>query len=195
MGKVQSYGYSADILVETDEGVQEGVMSVEWAAPDRFHMKGEGLGEAAGQVNEVIIVGERVFTRDSSHAEGAWEEQPPEGPRAQGARLAMSSHRDLFPYRELENLQMLEDETVRDVAVFHIRGTRTTATGVPPTPTPGEVPEVRQVTATEYDLFISKSDYLLLRMGVNMDMTVYFYTPSDSGGNGQRWKRRTWPSR
>lgn len=76
---------------------------------------------------------------------------------------------------------MLEDETVDGAAVFHIRGTRTKETGVPSTPNPEEVPDIRQVTTMEYDLFIGKSDYLLMRMAVVMDLTVYFYTPSDSG--------------
>jgi len=194
MGKVQSYRYSANIMVESDEGVQEGMMSVEWAAPDRLYMKFEGFGEAAGQVNELIVVGERVFARGSDYRDRAWEEQSSGGPKAYGARLTMSSHPNLLPDHKLQDLRMLGGETVRGVAVFHIRGARTTETTLPPdpggeakeeeishsTPPPGQSPESRHIMTMEYSLFISKSDYRVLRMLV--DVSMVFYPPSAPGG-------------
>jgi hypothetical protein len=177
MGGAQSYRFSIDMESESDGRLQKAVVSGEWAGPDRLRVKIEEVGSDEGHVNEVIVIGERTFVRDSDYTDGAWQEQQPE---AMG-RVGIFDVPD-----DLTGLQMLEDETIHGGVAFHIRGIQDI---LPITGTPIKGTEQGRFTMV-YDLFISKSDYRPLRVMIDANMVIPLPAGAD-GSSGEEIGRNT----
>jgi hypothetical protein len=177
MRKVQSYRWSGKVETETQDGVIGGCQSGEWAAPDRWHMKLEPMGEFAGQVQETLAVDQRLFTRDSDSRDGIWRESShiPEGFGVYNPRPER-----YLAITDLENLRLLDDVDVNGTATFQITGeqkeTRTLPPRFPPRPEGDEVEWV-----TTYTWLIAKEDYLLMRYVIEQDT-----------GLGRATHRNTW---
>ena len=173
MSEVQSYRFSADMGGEGEEGMKSVAVSGEWASPDRLHIRLEKRGEDAGDVNGVIAVGERTFVRDSDYTDGAWQEQEPEPAGEVRPPFDIPSSDDL------SDLQMLEDEMINGVSASHVRAMLMTASPVPSRPPSDEASQDDQMVTVVYDFFVSKADYRLLRVKMDIDM---FMPPSIKPG-------------
>lgn len=95
-------------------GVREAHFTGEWAVPDRYRVRVEGLGEGTGSVQEVISVGGRVLVSDLDRENGAWTE-----PRSE--LYGNSSLRITIP--DLDDTVLLDDEVIGGLAVYHVTGT------------------------------------------------------------------------
>jgi len=145
MNAVQSYRIKGDIIGNTDLGTQRARYSAEFSAPGRTYQRFEGVGEAEGQVSELIAVDGRLFVRESSSQGGEWRERSVTG-------LQVTSG---LPH-DLDSPRLLADETVNGVPVFHV-----VAEHDPDQPE--TLPGTATISATYY-LFISQRDYRLVRL-------------------------------
>ena len=160
MNAVQSYRIRGEIIGDTDLGTQEARYSAEFAAPGRTYQRFEGVGEAEGQVTELIAVDGRLFVRESSYQGGEWRERSVTG-------LQVTSG---LP-RDLDSPRLLADETVNGVSAFHVVAEHD--------PEQSEtLPGTATLSAT-YHLFISQLDYRLVRL---VTETAAHYTETTTVG-------------
>ena len=166
MGQMRSFRFSAEIVQKSDDGLLKGRQSSEWAAPDQWHMKLEALGEFTGQVSETLVSGERLFSRDSETMGGAWWEMPSFPPERTTYKLEPDS---FLAVPDLEKVRLLDDETVKGVAVFHITGETIQKRALPPR-FPARPEGDAAEFVTNYAWLIAKDDYRLLRYITEQDM-------------------------
>jgi len=153
MSGVHSYRFAAELTGQTDEGVEQARLTGEWASPNRYRMRVEGLGKGAGHVNEMVSAGGRVLASDSDYRGGAWTEQRSMPPST------LSSGR-LVP--ELDDAAQLEDEVIDGLAVYHLAGTSVS-----------EVVEGLPGPVSTYDLYIGKENMLLRRLVIETDFSGF----------------------
>ena len=166
MGQLQSFRFTAEIVQKSEDGLLEGRQSGDWAAPDQWHMKLEALGEFTGHGSETLVSGERLFTRDSESMGRAWREMTSFPP----VRTIHKLEPEIFlGVPDLQKVRLLDEETLRGVAVFHITGETLQTRALPPRfPARPKGDEVEFVT--KYAWLITKDDYRLLRYITEQDM-------------------------
>ena len=118
---VQSYRVEISAN-HTEEGkTSESTLEVAFVAPDRYHYRGYSNGEW----EESIIIGDKVYSRDSDS--GQWQEvdMPPNVLKAQIfslKNLTPSAESTLRLLDSLTDLEKLPDEKIDGVDCLHCRG-------------------------------------------------------------------------
>jgi hypothetical protein len=129
MRQVQSYRFSDETVQETEDRVLKARVSGVWASPNRWYMKVEPQGEFAGQVSETVVIDQRLFTRESGANGGAWREATPFPANYTVYNPRPESY---LAIPDLENVQLLDHDTVEGMAVFQISGVRRETRTSPP---------------------------------------------------------------
>jgi outer membrane lipoprotein-sorting protein len=155
--ELQSFRITGNIVVDSEEGVQEARIWQEWATPDRWHMKLKSPDEAVDQFNEVIIAEGRVFTRESDSNSQAWREQT-----VGVDSWTLSRNTDSFIPADLEDVKLIEDDEVNGIPVFQLTGKKVQARPVPESAMDESRPAQKE-TVTLYTFLISKEDFRVVR--------------------------------
>ncbi|MBF8266666.1 MAG: hypothetical protein HW388_174 [Dehalococcoidia bacterium] len=169
MAQLQSYRFGGEIRESDEKGRRSFAQSGEWVGPDRFHLKVEGNGH----VDELIVVGLQAYSYESDYPGRGWRKQLLPG---MGVSILNSEYQE-----ELINLGVVKEVVAIDgLPVFHLVGklsrdeeraiqaARELLTKDDPFLQEKLVSIARWRTSVE--LFVSKSDYRILRMVHSVQM-------------------------
>ena len=162
MAEVQSFRVSGVIEDSRGANVTLSTLSLEYAAPDRWYQKLAPLVGEQSVSSQVIAVGSRVFTEDSSNPD-VWTER---SGGVVGPTLADIPE-------DVESLKVLADELVNGVSAFHVTGLQATA------------------SKGTFHWYVSKSDYRLIRLiteetYLNTVTTITLGTPTSQEVEARR---------
>ena len=187
--EVQSYREVSSMTSTSEGRSSEATSSMEFAAPDRYHMKTTMNDE----VYEFIIIGDKQYIRQPGN--GDWDEGEVNVAVAI-VDSTPSQEKTLELLGKLTDLNELNDEKIDDVDCLHSQGRVDVDRLVKEqkaeldTAQPGyervlEALEQMRSLKIEVELWIGKEDYLIRKM--KQDMQAPVMETTSGGGTQERW--------
>lgn len=141
----ESFRFSGEWVFNAGQSSQRWTRSGEWAAPDRYRLRFEGVDQTAGNGQELVVIGNEGYFRPTGR--DRWVELD--------VSPAIRSDASGMAIPELDGTRFLDQSWPDEHGLFHVTGTiRASPPGGPVADgSPG-------ASATTYLLAIRASDYL-----------------------------------
>ena len=142
MTAVTSYKFVADRTFYEDGQVYPSQFSAQWAEPDRYRLRLEGVTRDGDNYwGEIIAVGDRSVNRNSDYLETWTENEPPPAAGFRDPGWAVAG---------LEQAELHDDTNIAGRLMYHVTASR-----------PVINPVIVPVIFNSHDLYIGKDDLLV----------------------------------